>query len=536
MTTYDCLIVGAGPVGLAMACELKTYGLDVCIIDQLPQPVMRTKAAVVWSKTAEFFEQMGLGQAFLDAGFACYGASVYVDEQRVGHMELESPESRFDSALMIPQHKTESILREHLQQLGVEVAYNRKLASLEQSEDGVTAHLESGTNLRSRWVVGCDGAHSGVRHALNLAFDGEALTSQWVVADLYLDGLPISDEMLIFVGGDGPLALFPLGDKFYRLVAETESPQNPNDEESAKADVRELIGRKVPAPAQIKKMCSAGYFQIHERQIKDYRSGRVFLAGDAAHVHSPLGGQGMNTGIHDAHNLSWKLAMVCKRAMKTELLETYQEERFPIGKNLVDATRRGTKVMSLRSPVAAAIRERVLRAVTNFAPAKQKIRRTLTELDIHYHGRSLCDEPTHHGPGWLFNKGVRAGSRAPDGVGRTCSGDEIRLHDHFTGCRFHLLLFGGGDHNSWNHFDAIAAVVRERYAALIQIVWIGADDEAPPTKDGEQYLFDVETGLHHDYAATDCSAYLIRPDGYVAHRTQPVNAEMLAAYLEKWCL
>ncbi len=535
MKTFDCLIVGAGPVGLTMACELTTFGMDVCIIEQLPEPVIRTKAAVVWSKTAEFFEQMGLGQAFVDAGFACYGVSVFVDGQRVGHLELESPESRFDSALMIPQHKTEAILRDHLRQLGVEVTMASKLASLEQSEDQVTTHLESGATIRSRWVVGCDGAHSGVRHALNLAFDGEALTSQWIVADLFLDGLPINDEMLIFAGNDGPLALFPLGDKFYRLVAETEPPRYPNDEDAAKSDVRDQISAKVPAPVQVTEIQNAGYFRIHERQIREYRSGRVFLAGDAAHVHSPLGGQGMNTGIHDAHNLSWKLALVTQRAMSPKLLDTYQEERFPIGKNLVDATRRGTKIISLRSPVAAAIRGRVMRAITNFAPAKQKIRRTVTELDIHYHSRSLCDEPTHHGPGWLFNKGVRAGSRAPDGVGESGAGGTVRLHDHFTGCRFHLLLFGSGEHNSWNRFDAIAALIRERYAPLVQIIWIGADDEAPPLKDGEQYLFDAETGLHHDYAATDCSAYLVRPDGYVAHRTQPVNADMLAAYLGKWC-
>ncbi|MCA9778279.1 MAG: FAD-dependent monooxygenase, partial [Candidatus Eremiobacteraeota bacterium] len=288
----DCLIVGAGPVGLTLACQLQRYGVSFRIVDKLGGPVIRTKAAAVWSRTFEFISQLGLESEFLEAGLHCYSASMFADGKRFFQLHLDTVESLYNFVLMIPQHTTERLFREDLAKHGVEVDYNCGLSSLKDSGESVTAVLSNGENVSCRWLVGCDGAHSAVRHALGLQFAGEKLDSNWVVADLYLEQVAIEDEIMALMHNSGPTALFPLGDMFYRVVAQVDEVEEAGDFEGASRVLREIFAERVGGLATIGEIKDAGYFAIHERQVERYQKGRVFLAGDSAHVHSPLGGQG----------------------------------------------------------------------------------------------------------------------------------------------------------------------------------------------------------------------------------------------------
>ena len=529
----DCLIVGSGPVGLVAACQLKQYGLNIRIIDKLNGPVLRNKAAVVWARTCEFLDQMGLADQFTSTGLKCYGASLFADGKRFAQIPLDGTDSLFNFALMIPQHKTERILREHLKSLGTEVEYGVELESITDHPHCATAHLASGESIESNWIVGCDGAHSGVRHALGLPFEGEQLESFWMVADLHLDGLPLDDEVMAFLHHDGPTALFPLGDNFFRAVAQISSVEDPRDRAQAKADITHVLESRIGGSLQIVDIRRAGYFTIHQRQVDQYRQGRVFLAGDSAHIHSPLGGQGMNTGMHDANNLAWKLAMVCQGHMRPELLDTYHEERYPIGHWLVKSTSIATKMVTNRQPIVAALRIQAAKFLANIPMVQSKVRDTLSEIEIHYRDSSLSLEPSCPVQNWRFRGGIRAGERAEDAPVR--EGDKQgRLKDYIYGCRYHLLLFKGDEVDAWHDLELTARLIHKRFGSAVQIVWVGLNDAPPKLTFDARYLVDFTEQLHEDYAASGSTVYLVRPDGYVAYRSQPVDHEELEGHLLKW--
>ncbi len=528
----DCLIVGAGPVGLTLACQLKAFGSRVRIIDKLDGPALRTKAVAVWSRTAEIFEQMGLIDRFLNKGLKCYGTSFFANGKRAAHLSLDGIESRYNFALLVPQHETEAILRERLSELGVQVEYGKRLLSVNQSSDRVETLLESGESLESSWLVGCDGAHSGVRGALDLRFDGRKIESQWIVADCRIDGLPLDDEVLLFLHNEGPMGLFPLGGNVFRMVAETEPVMDSSNEGRAEFEACRLVKLRLHMESvQVQEAKNAGYFSIHERQVEEYKVGRVFLAGDSAHVHSPLGGQGMNTGIQDAHNLSWKLALVTQGLMRDSVLESYHQERHPVGEWLVQTTSHGTEMLTSRNPIIATFRTQAVRFLASLPPVKDKVRDTLGELEINYRDRGLSKEPGFIGQGWRFGQGVKAGERAPDGVVRS-QGQETRLLQLLRGCRLHLLLFDGPAKPG--RLQAMVERLNRSYSSVVNVIFVGLDAEAPDWLDA-LYLYDHNRELYKLYAANEQSAYLIRPDGYVLYRCQPIDEVEFFNWLDDCC-
>lgn len=528
----DCLIVGAGPVGLTLGCQLRQYGVTFRIIDKLSGPVKRTKAAAVWSRTAEIFDQMNLVDRFLEEGLRVFGASFFANGKRVARLTLDSIDSLYNYVLMIPQHKTEEVLRKYLEEKDSPVKYNCSVVSVEEKDEFVEVTLDNGQTLTTRYVIACDGAHSQVRQSAGLSFEGRELESQWVVGDAEIEGLPFDDEILLIMHQDGPTGLFPLGDSLYRVVGQTE-PAADQSGEIATSVVKDLITTRVEGRnLKLGQISDAGFFSINERQVDRYRKGRVFLAGDAAHVQSPLGGQGMNTGIQDAHNLAWKLAMVCKGDMTEKVLETYHEERHPIGKWLVEATSRGTEMLTNRQPIVAAFRDQAARFVASLPPVQNKLRNTLSEVEINYRSSSLSREPAYIGAGWRYRQGVRPGERAPDGVIRY-NDFETRLSSHLRGRFFHLVLFDSGRSALALNWENLLKQLQERHYHLVNTVLVStqaANREKLPCP----YLEDFQEELHHLYSAVEPCAYLIRPDGYIAYRSQPVDQVELLNYLDEW--
>ena len=385
------LIVGAGPVGLTLAAELARYGVRVRILDRSPHPTQTSKALVLWSRTLELMDRMGCSPAFLEAGLRARGASIRSGRTVLGHTGFDSIASPYNFALMLPQSDTERLLTDHLRLLGVTVERGSELTGFTQSDTHVEAQLAHAGGraevVEAAWLVGCDGAHSTVRHGLGLSFDGAAQGDDWMLADVRIDGAdaPPADEIATFLHSDGPFVVFPIPGGRARIVATTGKtvagqprPDPQLSDVQAMADERAGGGFRVFDPVWL------ANFRINERKVAEYGRGRVFLAGDAAHVHSPAGGQGMNTGMQDAFNLAWKLAMVVGGEAAPTLLDSYTPERSAVGDLVLRNATLLTDVATLAHPAAQAARNLALRVMLGLHAVQERVATTMSETGIAY--------------------------------------------------------------------------------------------------------------------------------------------------------
>jgi 2-polyprenyl-6-methoxyphenol hydroxylase-like FAD-dependent oxidoreductase len=390
------LVVGAGPVGLTMAAELARWGVTVRIVDKAAAATDKSKALVVWPRTLELLDRMGCAQAFLATGFKSPGANITGGARRLARVPFGIVDSPFPYALMIAQSETERLMTEHLAGLGITVERSVELLSMSQDDRSVTSVLRHPDGreetLRTDWLAGCDGAHSGVRKALGKPFSGHALDSDWVLADLHLAGWPLPpDELGIFFHADGVLATFPIGGDRHRVVADIGPAVGERRPDPDLAAIQGVLDRRGPAGVRAHDPIWLSAFRINERKVADYRQDRVFLAGDAAHIHSPAGGQGMNTGMQDAINLAWKLALVCRGEAGDggPLLASYSAERSAVGEQVLANAGRLTKMALLRNPVLQAVRNTAVGLLARLKPVQMLFASRLAELDIAYPGSPL---------------------------------------------------------------------------------------------------------------------------------------------------
>ena len=353
------LVVGAGPVGLTLACELARYRVGVRLIDRSPEPTRTSKALVVWSRTLELMDRMGCTEAFLAAGLRARGATLRSGGRVLGGPRFSEIASPYDFALMIPQSETERLLSEHLAGLGVAVERPVALTGFAQGPDAVEAWLRHADGREERvvapYLIGCDGAHSSVRHGLGLAFEGQAQGDEWLLADIRIEGpgAPPPDEIAVYLHRDGPFVIFPIPGGRARVVATVGriDPARARPEPTL-AEVQALVETRAGDGIRVADPVWLTHFRIHERKVSQYRTGRAFLAGDAAHIHSPAGGQGMNTGMQDAVNLAWKLALVLRGEAAPGLLDSYGPERNAVGETVLRNATRLTDMATLAHPAA----------------------------------------------------------------------------------------------------------------------------------------------------------------------------------------
>jgi 2-polyprenyl-6-methoxyphenol hydroxylase-like FAD-dependent oxidoreductase len=385
------LIVGAGPVGLTLACELTRYQVPVRIVDKAPQRTDKSKALVLWSRTLELLDRGDRGSApFVEAGFKVRGVNIVTADGAVlGHVKMESVASPYPYALMLPQSDTERLLEERLQRLGV---------SVERSTDAIALMLETGgaqatlrhadgheETVHADWLAGCDGAHSIVRHTMGAPFTGETMPSDWILADTHMNGYPFPDtEVSVYWAREGVLPIFPIAPGRYRIIANIppsggEHPRDPTLEE-----VQTIVEERGPKGMSLFDPIWLSGFRINARKVASYRSGRAFLGGDAAHVHSPAGGEGMNTGMQDAFNLAWKLALAIHGTCGEALLDTYSPERSGVGDAVLKNTSRLTAIGTLHSPVAEELRNIVGRVALGLAPVQHAVVDNMSQVSVGY--------------------------------------------------------------------------------------------------------------------------------------------------------
>jgi len=395
MITQTVLIIGAGPVGLTLAVELTRFGIPVRIVDQALHRTDKSKAIVIWSRTLELLGNSGLTESFLAAGHRANAANIIAGDKVLAHLDFSTVASPYPFALMLPQAETERLLEEHLAQLGVKVERGVTALRFIQSKTAVetTLALPSGQEetARTDWLVGCDGAHSVVRHGLDVEFHGETDLTDWVLADLHLQGLKISPtEIAIFWHEDGPLALFPLGETRYRIIADVGRSNHPHPPQPTLEQMQKLANERGLRGVILSNPIWLSGFKINERKVKDYRYGHVFLAGDAAHIHSPAGGQGMNTGMQDAFNLAWKLARAARGFAGAEkLLDSYSVERSAIGDQVLANASRLTALTVVQNHAVQAIRNLFAPVIFGLHPVKRTMANTLTEVSIGYKNSPL---------------------------------------------------------------------------------------------------------------------------------------------------
>jgi len=491
----DVLVVGAGPTGLTLALWLARRGVRARIVDSAREPGQTSRALVVHARTLELYRQLGLADEVVAEGLPFTAVNLWAHGRHAARAELGAVGqglTRYPEVLIFPQDRHEALLADALSRAGVEVERGVELRALEVHAEGARAALVRdgvATELEASFVVGCDGAHSTVREALGIGFPGGTYERMFYVADVKLRGPAADGELHLGLDDADFLGVFPLpgGDGAARLIGNLTDDQPHPEEGAARADLRwEDVSARVRdrMHLDVERVNWFSTYRVHHRVAETFRRGRAFLAGDAAHIHSPVGGQGMNTGIGDAVNLGWKLADVVRRAAVERLLESYEPERIAFARRLVATTDRAFTLVTRDGWLARHVRvdlvPRVLPALVSGEAFRRLMFRTLSQTAIEY----------RHGP--------LAGREAPGG--RVRSGDRLPWIPaaHLATDADNFAPLGSLDWQVHVYGHASPALVEAaaRWCVPVHVFpWSEAADAA---------------GLARDHA------YLLRPDGHVA--------------------
>lgn len=493
------LIVGAGPTGLALACVLARSGVNFRIIDAFQGPPIGSRGKGLQPRSLELFDDLGIVDRVVANGriglpIRTYDATGNSKVDDLYAQRQPRPDAPYLLPLITPQWRVEEALRGKLQELGPRVEFGVELVAFEQEADGVTALLNGAngpTQVRARWLVGCDGGKSSLRHLAGIAFLGETIEAyRMLVGDVKATGLD-RDHWHIWRSPEGFFALCPLpSTEAFQLQASIA----PGQESEPALDTFQRLAEQRTRRTDIRlsEPSWMSLWRANIRMVDRYRAGHVFLAGDAAHVHSPAGGQGMNTGIQDAYNLGWKLTAVLGGA-DAELLDTYQEERLPIA----------AQVLGISNEIMMA-------TVKTDAIAFRRDEQTL-QLGIGYRDSRLTLDTRSDGPG------LRAGDRAPDAPGLSGPNGACRIFDLLRGPQITLLGFG----SAW---QPLIEACEARFPNKVR----GHVINSSPHADGHY----VDEAGHARTIYADNTLFVIRPDNYIGMATADVNLPAAVAYLE----
>jgi len=504
----DVVIVGAGPTGLSLACQLIRYGIDFVILDKKETTTPHSKAIGVQARTLEIYEQIGLAEDLIAKGAIAEKARMVVGGEVRGEVEFDEIGkglSPYPFVLLVEQGKHEKILYDFSKAHGKEVLWSAELESFTQDASGVKANIKNATGetetIEAKFLVGCDGAKSPVRHALGLKFAGSTFERMFYVADVEIDWDFSHDALMVFLMKNNLLAFFPMiGEKHWRIVGTFPEEFEKDEGEALYEEIEEQIKKDAELDLDITNVNWFSTYKVHTRHVNKFSSGRCFLAGDAAHIHTPAGAQGMNTGIQDGYNLAWKLAMVLKEKASDKILETYNEERLENAENLLKTTDRFFNLVASPEPVLSYLRMHVFPFIAGAAFSIDAVKKfvfpRISQIAINYRHSSLSVNEEDFS--------VEAGDRMPYfSVGGASIYD--RLHEP----KFHLLTFFDGQ----NKLRDLQAELVE-YADFVDF-----------------HTLPLYPGIAEIFGSNESFNVLLRPDNDIGFISEEVSAEGLKKYL-----
>ncbi|HEX2285888.1 MAG TPA: FAD-dependent monooxygenase [Mycobacterium sp.] len=480
----DVVVVGAGPTGLALACGLRAAGIAVRVVDKAAGPAVTSRALGLQPRGVEVLDRLGALADLPDRGLSISSVVLTVNGRELARLQVRPSMERLGgrTALLMSQADIEAALRDRLAALGGSIEWDHRVTDVTARADGVTVQIGDGEEIRAGWVVGADGAHSAVRKGAGVGFPGVPMIEHFFLADVHADIDRPRNNTYGWLRGDKLFVAFPLpGADLWRLMAP--APAGTTADPGADEMVA-YLGERLAAEARgsIRSVEWTSSFRIQRRLADTYRRGRMLLAGDAAHIHSPFGGQGMNTGIGDAENLAWKLALVITGRADAGLLDTYAAERRPIAKDVITNTSGLTQFALGDRLLARLVRDHVAVPMLNRQWLQRLIAEKASQLQVSYRRGPLGTRT------WLPTRGLQAGDRVADRACTRADGTTTRLHAELGP---HWALLGP---------DSLAEVARERLGDVVALR--GEDD-----------------------------AMLVRPDGHLAWRGTDTTG--LQAWLDR---
>ena len=509
----DVLIVGAGPTGLALACQLVRYGIDFVIVDKNEGVTSYSKALGVHARTLEIYEQVDLAQQAVEQGAIAGIARLLKGSEVRAELDLSNLGaglSAYPYVLFLEQSKNEQLLYDYLKRNDKTVRWQTELVSFSQTEEKVTAQVKTANGasqkIEAHYLVGCDGPKSPVRHALGLEFAGSTFERVFYVADVQIDWNLHHDAFHVCLLKDSLLIFFPLkGKNRYRIVGTFPEEFSKDEGEVLYAEIEQRIQEEAEFELNVHDVEWFSTYKVHSRHVSHFFAGRCFLVGDAAHVHTPVGAQGMNTGIQDGYNLAWKLALVLQGKADKIVLETYNQERLENAKHLLQTTDRMFQVAAGSDWLLSFLRAHVLPLlapyVVSLDPVKHFLFPLISQIGIHYRHSSL----SQHTGGEHFN--VKAGDRMPYFL---VEGQSI--YDKLRQPKFHLLIFS----NTSSDFQTLKMELESQNTEFVDFNLIPLCPQVAEIF-GKNQAFSV----------------LLRPDNYIAFISTETSLNPVKTYLKQ---
>src|SRR5262245_44896340 len=509
----DVLIIGAGPTGLSLASQLLRYGIDFVVVEKNDGITPYSKAIGVQARTLEIFDQIGLAQQAVARGTITDKARLIIDGEIRGELDFSDIGkglSPFPFVLMLEQSKTEQLLYEYLRSRERDVWWNAELESFAPEADGVVAQVRTSNgnqSISAKYIVGCDGPKSPVRHTLGLTFAGSTFERIFYVADAQVDWHMSHDTLHVCFSPDSFVVFFPLkGEKRYRIVGVFPEELNKHQDDILYEEIETRIKTESQLDLDIHDVEWFSTYKVHTRHVNKFSAGRGFLAGDSAHIHTPAGAQGMNTGIQDGYNLAWKLALVIRRQSGERLLETYNEERLENARRLLSTTDRFFGFAAGTDWLMNFLRLHVLPPIAKHLFSLDAVRKlafpVISQIGINYRHGSL----SNHAGDEDFE--VKAGDRMP-----YILPDGTSIYDKLSQPKFHWLVFS----NDPDTFPKLRDELGNRFSELVDF-----------------NAFSISPEVAAAFGRNDDFHVLLRPDNHLGLISTDISPSSVGKYLAEF--